>query len=80
MAFILLKHAFPNATFPIGCMHEFLSASVEDIAATNGFIAALLSKLMQFDGVCIWISASRTLFPPALKNLVLSLIKSFLLI
>ena len=49
--------------------HEFLSASTEDIASTNGFIAVLLSKLMQFDGAAIWISASRTLFPPALKSI-----------
>ena len=29
-------------------MHEFLSASQQDIATTNRFIAALLSKLMLF--------------------------------
>ena len=60
--------AFPNATFPTGCMHEFLSTSTEDAAATNGFVAALLNCLMKRGGVCIWISASRTLFPAALKT------------
>jgi protein ImuA len=45
-----------------------MSASKEDIASTNGFIAVLLSKLMQFDGAAIWISASRKLFPSALKG------------
>src|SRR3989442_913039 len=68
IGFSPIEAAFPNTTFPVGCMHEFLSASAEDIAATNGFVACLLSRLMQFGGVCIWISASRTLFPPALKT------------
>jgi len=63
-----IENAFPNSTFPIGCTHEFLSASQQDIAATNSFIAALVSKLMQFNGATIWISASRTLFPAALKQ------------
>jgi len=63
-----IELAFPNATFPIGCTHEFLSTSQEDVAATNGFIAVLLSKLMQFGGAAIWISSRRTLFPAALKS------------
>ena len=63
-----IEECFPNATFPTGSMHEFLSASEEDVAATNGFVGGLLSRLMQQGGVCVWISASRTLFPPALKT------------
>ncbi len=63
-----IELAFPNATFPIGCTHEFLGASEEDIASTNGFVAVLLSKLMQFQGAAVWISSSRTLFPTALKG------------
>ncbi len=63
-----IELAFPNATFPIGCTHEFLGASEEDIASTNGFVAVLLSKLMQFQGAAVWISSSRTLFPAALKG------------
>lgn len=63
-----IEAAFPNAIFPIGCMHEFLNTSQENTASTNGFIAALLSKLMQLQGAAIWISTSRTLFPSALKG------------
>lgn len=63
-----LKDAFPNATFPLGAIHEFLSARPEDAAATSGFIAALLSPLMRINGTALWISASRTIFPPALKS------------
>lgn len=68
LGFRAIENAFPNGCFPVGCTHEFLYPSVEDWAATNGFIAVLLSKLMQFDGAAVWVSASRTLFPAALKR------------
>lgn len=60
--------AFPNAVFPVGAMHEFLSDTTEHTAATGGFIAGLLASLMRQGGVCVWISASRTVFPPALST------------
>lgn len=63
-----IELAFPNATFPTGCTHEFLSASPKDISATYGFISGLLSKMMQTGGAAIWVSTSRTLFPAALKS------------
>ena len=62
-----INHSFPNASFPIGAMHEFISADKEGSTATGGFIAALLSKLMKNGGASLWIGSSRTLFPPALK-------------
>ena len=61
-----IEQAFPNNCFPIGCTHEFSTGCFEDAAPTNGFVAALLGKLMKLSGVCIWISAGRFLFPPAL--------------
>lgn len=64
-----VNYAFPNGTFPVGAIHEFIS---EDTAATGGFIAGLLSALMQNDGVCLWVSSSRTLFPPALYSFGIS--------
>jgi len=67
IGFRAIELAFPNGTFPIGCTHEFLTTP-QNAAATNGFIAMLLGKLMQMGGVTIWISASRTLFPPALHR------------
>jgi protein ImuA len=63
-----IKYAFPNATFPLGALHEFLSEREEDAASTSGFTAGLLASLMANGGASLWISASRTLFPPALKN------------
>jgi protein ImuA len=63
-----LKHAFPNASFPLGAMHEFHVPQPEDAAATAGFLSGLISTLMRNNGATLWISAARTLFPPALKN------------
>jgi protein ImuA len=63
-----LREAFPNASFPLGAIHEFVSARPEETAATIGFVSGLLSILMASNGVTLWISSSRLLFPPALKN------------
>lgn len=63
-----LKDAFPNGSFPLGAVHEFLTEQNEDESSTCGFIAALLSSIMGNTGVSLWISSSRTLFPPALKH------------
>ncbi len=65
IGFRSMELAFPNATFPVGCTHEFLRAAGDD-APAKGFVAVLMSKLMQSGGAAIWISASRTLFPAAL--------------
>jgi protein ImuA len=62
-----VKAAFPGAVFPTGAIHEFLCAAAENAAATAGFVSALAGNLMRLGGACIWISVSRTLYPPALK-------------
>ncbi|HTF21697.1 MAG TPA: hypothetical protein VK658_26640 [Chryseolinea sp.] len=64
-----MKEAFPEGRFPVGAVHEFLSARIEDAAATGGFIGGLLASLLRSSGAALWISSSRTLFPPALKAL-----------
>src|SRR5688500_3262675 len=63
-----LKTAFPNGVLPLGAVHEFYCTANEDTAATCGFIAGIVSTLMKNGGVCIWISSSRNLFPPALHS------------
>jgi len=63
-----IREAFPNGIFPTGAVHEFLSARPENTAASAGFIAGLLSSLMENNGTALWISSSRALFPPALKT------------
>lgn len=63
-----MKDAFPNGSFPLGAVHEFLSASIEDSTATSGFVSGLLASLISNTGTIVWISSSRILFPPALKS------------
>lgn len=63
-----IKNAFPGKNFPIGFVHEFTSAKPEDTTVTEGFIASLLSSLMQNDSVALWIGSCSTIFPPALHS------------
>lgn len=60
--------SFPGGSFPIGAIHEFLSIQDGYAASTSGFIAALLSSLLGDHGTALWISTSRTIFPPALRE------------
>lgn len=62
-----IEAVFPNGIFPISAIHEFVNAEPEQSAATEGFIGGLLRCLMQNGNVCVWVSKSRMLFPPALK-------------
>jgi len=63
-----LEKAFPNGTFPKGVIHEFVSFSRMDSAASCGFIVGILGKLMQNAGICIWISSVQTVFPSAIST------------
>lgn len=61
-----IKKAFPNAEFPLAAVHEFIATIPEEAAATGGFVAGLLAALMRNGGATVWLSANRTIFPPAL--------------
>jgi protein ImuA len=62
-----IEAAFPNSVFPTAAIHEMLITVPEHAAACGGFLAGLLNILMKNNGVCLWISRSRSLFPAALK-------------
>ena len=62
-----IEACFPNNVFPTGTIHEFLAKHPEDTAASEGFIAGLLAKLMENGNSCLWISRNRKLFPPSLE-------------
>jgi len=64
----LFAPAFPGRSFPLQGIHEFISESSEETAASSGFISGILSALMKDGSPCIWISASRKFFPPAAKR------------
>lgn len=61
-----LLTAFPYHTFPTGAIHECISSTAEETAATSGFVSGILHGLMQSEGVCVWITPQGMLFPPAL--------------
>jgi protein ImuA len=63
-----LNNSFPNATFPLGVVHEFISSNPETAAATTSFVAGLTGCLMDKAGVCVWVSTQRLVNPPALKQ------------
>ncbi|GAA4213339.1 ImuA family protein [Pedobacter jeongneungensis] len=64
----LFASAFPGHSFPLQGIHEFISESREQNAASSGFISGILSALMKDGSPCIWISATRKFFPPAAKR------------
>jgi protein ImuA len=62
-----IRYAFPNASFPLAAMHEFLCSSAEEASASSGFITGLLSSVMGNSSASVWISSSQIIFPPGLK-------------
>ncbi|SES23386.1 ImuA family protein [Pedobacter rhizosphaerae] len=63
-----IEDAFPGGVFPKRAIHEFITLFPEDAAASDGFIAGLLSSLMKDGAACAWISTSRRLFPGSLSS------------
>ncbi|WDF67205.1 Error-prone repair protein ImuA [Sphingobacterium oryzagri] len=68
VGFGAFESAFPGQAFPTGTIHEFITDSQEEEAATTGFVGGLLSVLMHNTAVCLWISNSHTVFPAAIQN------------
>lgn len=62
----VMNRSFPNGSFPLGAIHEFCCKEAEDASASCAFIAGIAGALMQKGGAAIWVSNSRTIFPPAL--------------
>jgi len=63
-----INHSFPNAQFPVGVNHEFICNSPESLTASSGFIAGILSSMLQKGGAAVWINSSQIIFPPALVS------------
>ncbi|TWI85823.1 protein ImuA [Lacibacter cauensis] len=62
-----LKDHLPQANFPTAAVHEFVCANKEGVAATEGFVSALVSTITHPDAITVWLSPGKTLFPPAIK-------------
>lgn len=63
-----ILNSFPHKTFPTGAVHEYITTTPGDAAATTGFVSGILSALMQHGGYCVWISPEKIIFPPGLKS------------
>lgn len=64
--------AFGGGIFPRAGMHEFISNSAEQTAASSGFMAVLAGKMMGQDGMCVWIGRRRSIYPFALSRFGIS--------
>jgi protein ImuA len=64
----IIERAFPNQVFPTGVLHEFISTRPEFTAAIGGFIAGIIQTLLASGGICVWVSYTRRIYPPALKR------------
>jgi len=64
----MIRHAFPNSTFPLGAIHEFFTSENESSAASFGFIGGIMASLMKSGAPSIWVSSTPFIFPPALKS------------
>lgn len=62
----IIQQLFPNANFPLGALHEFISSGQEESTASFGFIAGIISTLMK-GSPSVWVSSSKKVFPPGLK-------------
>jgi protein ImuA len=62
-----IEQAFPNGVFPTGAIHEFVSYGPEESSACSAVITGIVKTLLQAGGVCLWISYTRRIYPPALK-------------
>lgn len=61
-------NAFPDHSFPLAAVHEFVCSCAEDKTASTGFIAGLLSALLKNGGACMWIGTTQQVFPPGLLS------------
>lgn len=67
LGFPSIEAAFPNGIFPVGCMHELVTDTVEDGGSGYGFLTFLLAKFMKQGSPALWVSRGQTVFPGALK-------------
>lgn len=62
-----IDDSFDGRALPLGCLHEFLVDGRDQEAASQGFIAGLMSRLPASGGI-VWITRRRTVFPPGLVS------------
>jgi len=63
----IIEQSFPLQRFPAAGLHEWISHTPANAAATNGFLAGLLQHILPQQAYTLWISTWRRLYPPALR-------------
>jgi protein ImuA len=63
-----IRYAFPNKSFPLGAIHEFICNTQEDISVSAAFIGGISASLMKKGAPAVWISSAKHIFPPALAQ------------
>lgn len=63
-----INQAFQDKRFPLGAMHEFRCNEMKNLAATQGFIAAILGYLLKDGTAGVWIGPVKTMLPTALLH------------
>ena len=61
-----IHDAFPDAQFPLGCLHEIISRDAADRSAAIGFLSVIISSFLE-NGVILWVSPKERIFPAALR-------------
>jgi protein ImuA len=61
-----IDNALPEKSFPLGVTHEFISESLEEAAATTGFLSGLLALMTKGTGTIAWICRERNIYAPGL--------------
>lgn len=63
----VIRQAFPQEVFPTAAIHEWMLADTAAAAATTGFISGILSSLLQQQGMAVWVSRTRQIYPNGLS-------------
>ncbi len=62
-----INNAFPNQSFPLRAVHEFLAAGPEHKNASRAFISGMLGTMKRNRGVVIWVGRNLQVFPQGFK-------------
>jgi protein ImuA len=68
LGFASIEKHFPNQVFPVGTIHEFISAQPSHTACTSAFIIGMLAKLNANQGIYVCIGKQQQFFPAGLVH------------
>lgn len=74
-----IERAFRGQVFPRGTIHEFSYEHPGQGASSLGFIAAVLGRLLQHGGYCLWITGRQKVYPLGLSRFGLAAERIFFL-